>query len=84
MAERMTERMTAEGESIIAPLFQSGDIMIGKFDHKTKYVARPGLEDIKKNSCSTQLSLKFILLINVKMPTVVDILTFTSRINDWL
>ena len=31
-------------------------------------------------SCSTQLSTKFILLINVKMPTIVGILTF-SKIN---
>ena len=30
---------------------------------------------------STQLSTKFILLINVKMPTIVDILTFISMIN---
>ena len=32
-------------------------------------------------SCSTQLSTKFILLINVKMPTIVGILTFISKIN---
>ena len=32
-------------------------------------------------SCSAQLRLKFILLINVKMPTIVDILTFMSWIN---
>ena len=31
--------------------------------------------------CSTQLSTKFILLINVKMPTIVGILTFMSIIN---
>ena len=31
-------------------------------------------------SCSTQLSMKFILLMNVKMPTNVGILTFISRI----
>ena len=31
--------------------------------------------------CSTQLSMKFSLLINVKMPTIVGILTFISRIN---
>ena len=30
---------------------------------------------------STQLSTKFILLINVKMPTIVGILTFISMIN---
>ena len=29
---------------------------------------------------STQLSTKFIMLINVKMPTIVDILTFVSMI----
>ena len=32
-------------------------------------------------SCSTQLSTKFILLINVKIPTIVGILTFISMIN---
>ena len=31
-------------------------------------------------SITTQLNLKFILLINVKMPTIVGILTFISRI----
>ena len=42
---------------------------------------RPGPEVIKLFSCSTQLRLKFILLKNVKMPTIVGILTFISRIN---
>ena len=32
-------------------------------------------------SCLTQLSTKFILLIYVKMPTIVGILTFISMIN---
>ena len=64
----------------------------------------PGPEVIKNNSSSTQLSMKFhlliktkyrhvkeflalslsdvfIMLINVKMPTSVGILTFVSRIN---
>ena len=36
---------------------------------------------IKLVSCSTQVSMKFILLINVKMPTIAGILTFTSMIN---
>ena len=40
-----------------------------------------GPEVIKLFSCSTQLSAKFILLINVKMPTIVGILTFISMIN---
>ena len=42
---------------------------------------KPGPKVIKLVSCSTQLSLKYILLLNVKMPTIVDILTFISRIN---
>ena len=42
----------------------------------------PGPEVIKLFSFSTKLSMKFILLINVKMPTIVGILTFISRIND--
>ena len=40
-----------------------------------------GAKVIKLFSCSAQLRLKFILLINVKMPTIVGILTFISRIN---
>ena len=41
-------------------------------------------EVIKLFSYSTQLSMKFILLINVKIPTIVVILTFTSMINERL
>ena len=40
-----------------------------------------GPEVIKLFSYSTQLSMKFILLINVKMPTIVGILTFMSMIS---
>ena len=50
--------------------------------HPSMGQVRPGPEVIKLFSCSTQLSMEFILLINVKMPT--SILTFISRINDWL
>ena len=42
---------------------------------------KPGPEVIKHFSFSTQLSTKFILLINVKMLTIVGILTPISRIN---
>ena len=38
-------------------------------------------EIIKLFSSSSQLRLKLILLINFKMPTIVGILTFISRIN---
>ena len=40
-----------------------------------------GPKVIKLFSCSAQVRLKFILLINVKMLTIVGILTFMSRIN---
>ena len=44
--------------------------------------SNPGPEVIKLFlACSTQLSLKFILLINVERPIIVCILTFISRIN---
>ena len=36
---------------------------------------------MKLFSCSTQLRMKFIILINVKMPTIVGILTFISMVN---
>ena len=38
----------------------------------------PGPEVIRLFSCSTQLNMNFFLLINVKMPTIVGILTFMS------
>ena len=40
-----------------------------------------GLEVIKLFPSSTMLNKKFIMLINVKMPTVVGILTFIRMIN---
>ena len=43
---------------------------------------RPGLEVIKRFSFSVQLGMEFMLHINVKKTTIVDILTFISRIND--
>ena len=43
-------------------------------------IETPDSEVIKLLSCSTQLSMEFILLIYVKMPTIVGILTFISRI----
>ena len=40
-----------------------------------------GPEVIEHFPCSTQLSMKFIMFINVKMPTIVGILTFIGMIN---
>ena len=44
-------------------------------------ISFPGPEVIKLFSYSTQLSTTFILLINIKMPAIVGILTFISTIN---
>ena len=48
---------------------------------KPKGTTLPGLEVIKLFSCSTQLSMNFFLLINVKIPTIVGILTRMSGKN---
>ena len=45
---------------------------------------KSGPEVIKLFSCSTQLSMKCFLLININMPTIVGILTFISRKNSIL
>ena len=45
---------------------------------------KPGPEVIKLFSCSTQLCMKFSPLINVKMPTIVGILTCMSGKNNIL
>ena len=47
-------------------------------------IERHRVRGYKTFPCSTQLRSKFILLINVKMPTIFGILTLISRINDKL
>ena len=39
----------------------------------------PGIEVIKKIPCLTQLSMKYFLFINFKMPKIAGILKFMSR-----
>ena len=48
---------------------------------RLQYSRSPGPEVIKPFSCSSQMSIKFSMLINVKMPTIVGIFTFISMIN---
>ena len=47
-------------------------------------MVKTGPEVVNLFSCSTQLSMKIFLLINVKMPTIIGILTFISRKNSIL
>ena len=49
-----------------------------KTDQADTVTSKPDSEDIKLFSCSTQLSMNFFLLVNVKMPTIVGILTFNN------
>ena len=61
-------------------------LLCGILSEYSLFAKVPGLEVIKLLLCSTQLSMKFILLINVEMlnvemPTIVGILIFISRIN---
>ena len=51
-----------------------------RLESKTRSVG-PGHELIKLFSSSAQLSMKFSLLINMKMPTIVGIFIFISREN---
>ena len=53
-------------------------LCLGKLSMTFFITSGPGLEVINFFSCSTQLSMKFSLLINVNMPTTVGILTFMS------
>ena len=52
-------------------------------EHEKSFITSGSvLEIIKLSSCSTQMCMEFDMLIIVKMPTVVDILTFISIINE--
>ena len=55
--------------------------MLSGVEHKSFIISLPGPEFIKLFSCSTQLGMKFIILINVKMPTIVGILTLMSMMH---
>ena len=70
-------------QAVLLSLFTDRTILLGhslESDLNALKVSA-GLQVIKHFSCSTQLSMKFIMLIHVKMPTIVGILTFISMIN---
>ena len=47
--------------------------------YRRRILLLPGREVIQLFSCSTELSIKFSLLVNMKMPTVIGIFMFNSR-----
>ena len=61
--------------------FAKPEISIKTFAHSISYFLGTKTDPniMKPFSCSTQHSMKFFLLINVKMPTIVGILIFMSR-----
>ena len=61
----------------VKKFLDSGQTMIDDKHFLSEEVGeiRTGPEVIKLFSCSTQLSMNFIMLINVKMPTIICILT---------
>ena len=63
------------------PGYQSVLLAIGLDSLTWSQTLKTGSKVIKKISYSTQLSTKFILLINDKMPPTIGILTFISMIN---
>ena len=76
---------------VVEPCLNSGDPYVftvnNSFEKRCTYqksFSTPGPEVIKLFSCSTQLSMKFSPLINVKMPTIVGILTCISGKNNIL
>ena len=58
-------------------------VSVGSKQNRIHYII-PGPKVIKLFSCSTQLSMKFSPHINVKMPTIVGILTCMSGKNNIL
>ena len=60
---------------------ESVNAELDEMPHSIIVAKMPGPVVKKLFPCSTQLSTKFILLINVKMPTTVGNLTFISMIN---
>ena len=56
--------------------------MLNSTDHEISTAHKTKIRTNEDSSCSSSLSdLVFIMLINVKMPTIVGILTFMSKIN---
>ena len=49
--------------------------------NNTRALTTLGPDVIKLFSCSTQLSTKFILLINVKMPTILTVISMINKYN---
>ena len=83
-AKRIWDKVRIKGSEIDPTEFKTEWVATSNCVYSASLLIRtegPGLEVIKRFSCSAQFRLKFTLLINVKMPTIVGILTFISRIN---
>ena len=50
---------------------RNASVKYGSSERAARCLPRPGPKVVKLFSCSTQLSMKIFLLINIKMPTIV-------------
>ena len=83
--KRGIEFMTIRALYLLLPLSAASSSADFNFRSRTmSTLSSNGPEVIKLFSCSTQLSMKFPPLINVKMPTIVGILTCMSGKNNIL
>ena len=64
--------------SLLCPCYHF-NTHVHTFSHFSYILNIQGPKVIKLFSCLTQFSMKFFLLLNIKMPTIVGILTFVSR-----
>ena len=82
LIESVPENFTTYIFSFVVSRFQHLLYLLIKHFKDYNTISFP--EVIKLFSCSTELSMKFFLLIHVKMPTIVGILKFMSRKNSIL
>ena len=79
VSEKFLTGHRASTQLKVKKYYHNSSIKVTK--NSTPFRSRSGPEIVKLFSCSTQLSMKFILLINVKTTTIVVVLTFISRMN---
>ena len=79
--EEYKDWLQDEADSYTKQMYLKAQAKLEKIKPYEDKLVRSGSEVIKLFSYSTQMSMKFILLINVKMPTTVGILAVISMMN---
>ena len=76
---KIYEKMSSGGLEVSFSIYKSADHNKGQ--HAKSYLAQKLIKTKIPKSALSLSDIVFILLINVKMPTIVGILIFMSRIN---